>query len=105
MKSSKLKNRSKIVLFVKNPGINKIIFDNKYIRFISKLIRYRLLVLRENLDKNENNKDNKIDNDIDKNINNNEINNINNNDVINDNKDETEKMDKEKNSEIIVLQK
>ena len=94
---------SKIVLFVKNPGIYKIIFDNKYSWFNSKLIRYRLSVLRENLDKNGNNKENKID--IDKNINNNEINNINNNDVINDNKDETEKMDKEKNSEIIVLQK
>ena len=97
---------SKIVLFVKNPGIYKVIFDNKYSWFNSKLIRYRLSVLRENLEQNENNKDNKIDNDIDKNINNNEINNIaNNNDVTTDNKDETEKMEKDKDSEIIVLQK
>ena len=50
---------SKIVLFVKNPGIYKVIFDNKYSWFNSKSIRYRLSILKEmgndNEIKNENN--------------------------------------------------
>jgi hypothetical protein len=43
---------SKIILFVKNPGIYKLIFDNKYSWFNSKLIRYRLSILKE-IDKND----------------------------------------------------
>ena len=38
---------SKIILFVKNPGIYKVIFDNKFSWFNSKLIRYRLSILKE----------------------------------------------------------
>ena len=38
---------AKIILFIKNPGIYKIIFDNKYSWFNSKLIRYRCTILKE----------------------------------------------------------
>ena len=57
---------SKIVLFVKNPGIYKVIFDNKYSWFNSKSIRYRLSILKEM----GNNNEMKIENNI---INNNVI--------------------------------
>ena len=61
---------SKIVLYVKNPGIYKVIFDNKYSWMNSKLIRYRLSVLKEMTNgKNDNNEVKK--NEI-------EINNVNN---------------------------
>ena len=70
---------SKIILFVKNPGIYKLIFDNKYSWFNSKLIRYRLSILKE-IDKNDelkdetkkiNDDDNKLDannDNLDKNL-------------------------------------
>ena len=38
---------AKIILFIKNPGIYKIIFDNKYSWFNAKLIRYRCTILKE----------------------------------------------------------
>ena len=38
---------AKIVLFVKNPGIYKIIFDNKYSWFNNKLLRYRCTILNQ----------------------------------------------------------
>ena len=38
---------NKIILFVKNPGIYKIVFDNKYSWINSKIIRYRVSVLKE----------------------------------------------------------
>ena len=38
---------AKIILFIKNPGIYKILFDNKYSWFKSKLLRYRCTVLKE----------------------------------------------------------
>ena len=53
---------NKIILFVKNPGIYKIVFDNKYSWINSKIIRYRVSVLKE---KNEIIKDNNIDNIMD----------------------------------------
>ena len=53
---------SKIILFVKNPGIYKIVFDNKYSWINSKIIRYRVSVLKE---MNEIIKDNNIDNIMD----------------------------------------
>jgi hypothetical protein len=81
---------SKIVLFIKNPGIYKVIFDNKYSWFNSKLIRYRLSVLTEKIDKNEINIDNKKENNINSNINN----NVDNNEI--------EKLD-DKDSKIDVL--
>ena len=37
----------RIVLFVKNPGIYMIVFDNKFSWFNSKLIRYKIAVLKE----------------------------------------------------------
>ena len=82
---------SKIILFVKNPGIYKVIFDNKYSWFNSKLIRYRLSVLTEKIDKNKNNIDNKKENNIENNIKNNIIDN-----------NEIEKLD-DKDSKIDVL--
>ena len=51
-----------IILFVKNPGIYKIVFDNKYSWINSKIIRYRVSVLKE---MNEIIKDNNIDNIMD----------------------------------------
>ena len=53
---------NKIILFVKNPGIYKIVFDNKYSWINSKIIRYRVSVLKE---MNEIIKDNNIDNIMD----------------------------------------
>ena len=38
---------AKIILFIKNPGIYKIIFDNRYSWFNTKLIRYRCTILKE----------------------------------------------------------
>ena len=38
---------AKIILFIKNPGIYKIIFDNKYSWFNAKLLRYRCNILKE----------------------------------------------------------
>ena len=56
---------SKIILFVKNPGIYKIVFDNKYSWINSKIIRYRVSILKEiityNIKDNINNSDNIID--------------------------------------------
>ena len=55
---------SKIILFVKNPGIYKIVFDNKYSWINSKIIRYRVSILKEiityNIKDNINNSDNII---------------------------------------------
>ena len=71
---------SKIIIFVKNPGIYKIIFDNKYSWFNSKLIKYRVSILKERGDNNQiKNEDN---------ININENNNINNDNIKNDNNNE-----------------
>ena len=38
---------AKIILFIKSPGIYKVLFDNKYSWFKSKLLRYRCTVLKE----------------------------------------------------------
>jgi len=38
---------AKIILFIKNPGIYKIIFDNKFSWFNAKLLRYRCNILKE----------------------------------------------------------
>jgi hypothetical protein len=38
---------AKIILFIKSPGIYKVLFDNKYSWFKSKLLRYRSTVLKE----------------------------------------------------------
>ena len=38
---------AKIILLVKNPGIYKIIFDNKYSWFKDKLLRYRCTIMKE----------------------------------------------------------
>ena len=38
---------AKIILFIKNPGIYKVLFDNKYSWFKQKLLRYRFAVLKE----------------------------------------------------------
>ena len=47
---------SKIILYVKNPGIYKVIFDNKYSWFNAKTIRYRISIMKEmndNVNKND----------------------------------------------------
>ena len=76
---------------MKNPGIYKVIFDNKYSWFNSKLIRYRLSVLKENGDRNEINiNNNNIENIIENNINKDDTNNINNKDINNDNNNDNE---------------
>ena len=52
---------SKIILTVKNPGIYKIVFDNKYSWFNAKTIRYRINIMKEmndNIDNINNNNDN-----------------------------------------------
>ena len=41
------KQGAKIVLFIKSPGIYKVLFDNKYSWFKSKLLRYRCTILKE----------------------------------------------------------
>ena len=51
---------SKIILFVKNPGIYKIVFDNKYSWINSKIIRYRISVMKEINDNIINNLENDI---------------------------------------------
>ena len=38
---------AKIILFIKNPGIYKDIFDNKYSWFNNKLLRYRCTIMKE----------------------------------------------------------
>ena len=38
---------AKIILFIKNPGIYKALFDNKYSWFKAKLLRYRCNILKE----------------------------------------------------------
>ena len=38
---------AKIILFIKNPGIYKVIFDNKYSWFNSKSMRYRCTIMKE----------------------------------------------------------
>ena len=38
---------AKIILFIKNPGIYKALFDNKYSWFKSKLLRFRCTILKE----------------------------------------------------------
>ena len=69
---------SKIVLFIKNPGIYKVIFDNKYSWMTSKLIRYRVTTLKEKVNddniNNENNINQNENNNIDTNTNNNKDN-------------------------------
>ena len=46
---------NKIILFVKNPGIYKLIFDNKYSWINVKTIRYRISVMKEmNINNNDN---------------------------------------------------
>ena len=40
-------SNAKIILLVKNPGIYKIIFDNKYSWFNNKLLRYRCTIMKE----------------------------------------------------------
>ena len=46
---------NKIILFVKNPGIYKLIFDNKYSWINAKTIRYRISVMKEmNINNNDN---------------------------------------------------
>ena len=51
---------SKIILFVKNPGIYKIVFDNKYSWINSKIIRYRISIMKEMKDNIINNLENDI---------------------------------------------
>ena len=41
------KRGAKIVLFIKSPGIYKVLFDNKYSWFKSKLLRFRCTILKE----------------------------------------------------------
>ena len=38
---------AKIIIFIKNPGIYKVLFDNKYSWFKAKLLRYRCTILKE----------------------------------------------------------
>ena len=38
---------AKLILFIKNPGIYKVIFDNKYSWFKNKLLRYRCTIMKE----------------------------------------------------------
>ena len=38
---------AKIILFIKSPGIYKVLFDNKYSWFKAKLLRYRCTILKE----------------------------------------------------------
>ena len=38
---------AKIILFIKNPGIYKVLFDNKYSWFNSKILKYRYNILKE----------------------------------------------------------
>jgi hypothetical protein len=41
------KQSAKIILFIKSPGIYKVLFDNKYSWFKAKLLRYRCTILKE----------------------------------------------------------
>ena len=71
---------AKIIIFIKNPGIYKIIFDNKYSWFNSKLIKYRCSILKElnNLNLSQSNSNDEIK--LEKKESADDINNINNND-------------------------
>ena len=73
---------AKIIIFIKNPGIYKIIFDNKYSWFNSKLIKYRCSILKElnNLNLSQSNSSDEIK--LEKKESADDINNINNNDNI-----------------------
>ncbi len=73
---------AKIIIFIKNPGIYKIIFDNKYSWFNSKLIKYRCSILKElnNLNLSQSNSNDEIK--LEKKESADDINNINNNDNI-----------------------
>ena len=73
---------AKIIIFIKNPGIYKIIFDNKYSWFNSKFIKYRCSILNElnNLNLSQSNSSDK--NKLEKKESADDINNINNNDNI-----------------------
>ena len=53
---------AKIILFIKNPGIYKVLFDNKYSWFKAKLLRYRCTILKEmnNLSLNASNSSDEI---------------------------------------------
>ena len=57
---------AKIILFIRSPGIYKVIFDNKYSWFTAKIIRYRFTVLKEliglNLSSSNSNDEIKIEN-------------------------------------------
>ena len=86
---------SKIILFVKNPGIYKVIFDNKYSWFNSKLIRYRLSILKEMENNDEKNNENNITNNDD----NNKKDDNNNDDNIGINKDNLIENNENKNVE------
>ena len=74
----------KIVLFAKNPGIYKVIFDNKYSWFNYKLIRYRISILKEMIKNNGTNKKDYKNETI---INNEEMKNDNSVEIINSEKD------------------
>ena len=41
---------SKIILFVKNPGIYKLVFDNTYSWINAKTVKYRISILKEIID-------------------------------------------------------
>ena len=60
----------KIIMYVKSPGIYKVIFDNRYSWFNNKLLRFRIHVFRdekyENMSKIEVNKNEKINKDDEK---------------------------------------
>ena len=73
---------AKIIIFIKNPGIYKIILDNKYSWFNSKLIKYRCSILKElnNLNLSQSNSNDEIK--LEKKESADDINNINNNDNI-----------------------
>ena len=86
---------AKIILFIRSPGIYKVIFDNKYSWFTSKIIRYRFTVLKEliglNLLSSNSNDEIKIEN-------------INNSNIIekieeNDNKKKDDIKEEEKSEE------
>ena len=70
---------SKIILFVKNPGIYKVVFDNKYSWINYKTVKYRISVIKEI--ENQNNINSNIENNIIHNKNENE--NKNEEEIIN----------------------
>ena len=87
---------AKIVLFIKNPGIYKIIFDNKYSWINTKELKYRCTILKEfnnNLELSGSNSNDEIK--LDKKESIDDINNIENN-------KELEKENIEKSEEIKI---